>query len=135
IIACHRDGHQFPVECDIFSDKTATGDLRICAFIRDIAELKKLREQERLVQEHTVKLIESNNELKQFAKIASHDLQEPLKTVQGFVHLLKQSDIRRLDSESADFIECIYEATERMQHLIQSVLRHSQVAESTDLCP
>ncbi|HEY9790497.1 MAG TPA: response regulator [Candidatus Obscuribacterales bacterium] len=82
---------------------------------------------ERLVQERTEKLMRSNEELRQFARIASHDLQEPLRAVQGFASLLAESAKAGTDSSSAEFIDQILAGTERMTHLIKSILTHSQI--------
>ncbi len=67
----------------------------------------------------------SNQELQQFAKIASHDLQEPLRAVQGFAQLLARRYHNQLDDDGNQFIEFILDGTQRMQRLIQSVLEHS----------
>jgi light-regulated signal transduction histidine kinase (bacteriophytochrome) len=132
MFALHKDGHEFPIEVVIFRVEAEEG-LRHCAFIRDITERNRSKEQlERIVQERTVKLSQSNKDLRQFAKIASHDLQEPLKTMQGFVHLLKQTNEGKLDSDSTEFIEYIYEASQRMKHLIQSILLHSQINDTSN---
>ncbi len=66
-------------------------------------------------------------ELRQFAKIASHDLQEPLRAVQGFVGLLAENTKGKLDQDCDEFIEYIMDGTSRMQQLIQSVLLHSSI--------
>lgn len=84
-------------------------------------------ELERLVQERTEKLTRSNEELNQFAKIASHDLQEPLRAVQGFASLLAESTQGKLEKNCEEFIEYILDGVERMQLLIRSVLIHSQI--------
>ena len=127
LIAVHRDGHEFPIEIGIFRIKS-DDDYMFCAFGRDITERKQLNDRlERRVQERTDELTRSNEELKQFAKIASHDLQEPLRAVQGFVNLLVENTQGKLDQDCQEFIEYILDGTSRMQQLIQSVLLHSSV--------
>lgn len=127
LLAVHRDGHEFPIEIGIFRIKE-DADYMFCAFVRDITERRKSHEElERLVQERTDKLTQSNEELRQFAKIASHDLQEPLRAVQGFANLLAQSTKGKLEKDPLEFIDYILDGTQRMQHLIQSVLIHSQI--------
>src|SRR5262249_27663777 len=71
----NKEGDEFPIEFVIFKIKEEI-DYLYCAFVRDISERKKLSEDlERIVAERTEKLTQSNEELRQFAKIASHDLQ------------------------------------------------------------
>lgn len=126
-LAIDRHGHEFPVEFVIFKIREDV-DYMFCAFIRDISETKKLNEElHRLVDERTEQLTKSIEELKQFAKIASHDLQEPLRTVQGFANLLVESTRGKLDQDSSEFVEYIVDATKRMQTLIQAVLTHSNI--------
>ncbi len=127
IIAIHRDNHEFPIEIGIFRIRE-DDDYMYCAFVRDITERKQFYELlERTVQERTAELTQSNEELRQFAKIASHDLQEPLRAVQGFANLLQESTADKLDKDSREFIDFILDGTQRMQQLIQSVLLHSNI--------
>jgi PAS domain S-box-containing protein len=127
IFAVRKDGHEFPIEMGIFRIKEDL-DYTYCAFVRDITERKRSNEElERLVQERTEQLTQMNEELRQFAKIASHDLQEPLKTMQGFVHLLSDNLKGKLDRDSQEFLEYIEDGTRRMQNLISSVLIHSHI--------
>ncbi len=126
--AINRDGEQFPIEFVIFKIKEDL-DYLYCAFVRDITESKRLNDElERLVAERTERLTQSNEELKQFAKIASHDLQEPLRAVQGFANLLHENTRGKLDTDSEEFIGFILDGTERMQKLIQAVLTHSSIS-------
>ncbi|MGH9547747.1 MAG: response regulator, partial [Terriglobales bacterium] len=83
LMAQHRDGHEFPIELVMFRIKEEDADM-FCAFARDITERKQAAiELERRVQERTMELMQTNEELRQFAKVASHDLQEPLRAIQG----------------------------------------------------
>lgn len=125
--AIDKHGKQFPIEFVVFKIKEER-DYLFCAFVRDISEHKRLNEElERIVGERTERLTQSNEELKQFAKIASHDLQEPLRAVQGFANLLKENCEGKLDVESQEFIGYILDGTQRMQNLIQAVLTHSSI--------
>jgi PAS domain S-box-containing protein len=133
IMAIHKDGHEFPIEIGIFRIREHD-DYIYCAFVRDITERKHMNEVlERSVQERTAELTQSNEELRQFAKIASHDLQEPLRAVQGFANLLQESTAGKIDKDCEEFIDYILDGTQRMQQLIQSVLLHSSIKrEETD---
>lgn len=128
MMAQHKNGHEFPIEIVVFRIYE-DDNYMYCAFARDISERKHAAEElERRVQERTHELTQSNEELRQFAKIASHDLQEPLRAVQGFANLLQESTKDQLDKDSLEFIDYILDGTKRMQGLIQSVLLHSNIS-------
>ena len=80
------------------------------------------------MQERTTELMRSNEELQQFAKIASHDLQEPLRAIEGFAKLLDRRYRDKLDAVGNQFLEFILDGVSRMQKLIQSVLEHSSIS-------
>lgn len=127
IIAERRTGQTFPAEFGIF--RIDTGSTRaFCAFVRDITTFKRSKEElEQTVYERTERLLRSNEELYQFAKVASHDLQEPLRAVQGFAQLLALSGKGKLDSDSLEFIDYILDGVRRMTELIQSILVHASL--------
>ncbi len=127
LFAIHRDGHEIPIEIGIFRIEADSSHL-YCAFVRDITQrVRSTQELEQLVQERTKRLTESNDELRQFAKITSHDLQEPLRAIQGFANLLLETTQGKLEKDPTDFVGYIVEGTQRMQRLVQSVLVHSQI--------
>lgn len=97
------------------------------ALVRHRIHLESKKKLETLVEERTEKLMQSNEELRQFAKVAAHDLQEPLRAVQGFASLLAEEAKEKDSGRTNDYIDYILDGVERMQQLIRSVLAHSQI--------
>jgi PAS domain S-box-containing protein len=124
----------FPVEISFSPLQTEDG-LVITSAIRDISERKKTEEQirqlnaslEERVLERTEALMRSNEELQQFAYIASHDLQEPLRAVSIYAQLLARRYEGQLQGEADQFITFIVEGAERMERLIHDLLDFSRV--------
>jgi len=90
-------------------------------------ELVALKEAEEEIMKKTDELARSNLELRQFAYIASHDLQEPLRAISGFTELLQKRYQGQLDERADKYISFITEGSLRMQHMIQDLLLYSRV--------
>jgi signal transduction histidine kinase len=106
-----------------------THDLKAITASRDVLnrEIAERRRAEEALRKTTEDLVRSNKDLEQFAYVASHDLQEPLRAVAGFMGLLKDRQRDSLDKESGEFIDLSIEGAERMQNLIHDLLSYSRV--------
>jgi PAS domain S-box-containing protein len=92
--------------------------------IRDITRQKQTEEE---IQKYTQQLRRSNEDLEMFAYAASHDLQEPLRTIVSFTQLLQQRCKENEDTSANEFILFIVDAGKRMQNLISDLLEYSRV--------
>lgn len=115
---------------DLALMKTVTDQVAIAMErMRLIESLRKSRDELDLrVKERTAELEESNRALQDFAYIASHDLNEPLRKVMSFGNMLKQKYMEVLGEEGNDFLGRMLDATQRMQSLLAGLLEYSRVA-------
>lgn len=97
---------------------------------------KKLEENNRQLEHLNQTLEASNHDLQQFASVASHDLQEPLRKIQMFSQLLKTKVAERLNKEELYYLEKIINSGHRMKTLIIDVLNYSRLsADNSDFVP
>ncbi len=134
----HRDGHLTDVLYHATVYKDTCGDVAgVFAAARDITEKKIAQAElekyqlhlEDLVRQRTDELTRSNEDLEQFAYVASHDLQEPLRAVAGFVELLRRSLGSSLDSKAAGYMDFAVDGAKRMQSLINGLLEYSRAGQ------
>ena len=124
----------------LVSDHQATlGRLTEALKERESAEaaLRELNQTlEGRVRSQTSALRRSNEELTQFAYLASHDLQEPLRAVTGFLEILRERKSEHLDDTAKGYVKKAHDGAVRMKELIQDLLAYSRVGtEAKSLVP
>jgi PAS domain S-box-containing protein len=123
LFGLRASGEEFPIEASI-SQVEIQGEKLFTVILRDITERKKA---EAALQLKSNELARSNHDLEQFAHVASHDLQEPLRAVSGFVRLLQLRFPDKVDAKAAEYIKGASDGAERMERLILDLLDFSRV--------
>ncbi len=118
-----KNGEKFKVElsCSILQGKTS-------AAVMVAKDISKRLEDEMQLRLYAKKLEQSNRELEDFAYVASHDLQEPLRKVQAFGDRLQRKCADSLSVEGNDYVRRMRDAAGRMQNLINDLLTFSRLS-------
>ena len=115
--------HYIKANASVFCDASGKA-VRMIGTNWDITEQKRAAEE---LARTVAELARSNADLAQFASVASHDLQEPLRTVAGCVELLARRYRDNLDAQAGEWIQLTVEGARRMQTLIRDLLAYSRV--------
>ena len=137
VVGRRADGSTLPMQLGV-SEVKLGGQRIFTGIVRDVSDIKaamqqvtaandELARRSRLIEQFNVNLSRSNEELKQFAYIASHDLQEPLRKVTSFCQLLSDDYGERLDDNARTYIQYAVDGALRMKALIQDLLTYSRV--------
>ncbi len=124
-----KNGQKFPTDISLSHLQTINGQIIIVA-IRDITEKKEMDNKLQQTMQH---LQNANKELEQFAYIASHDLQEPLRTVSSFTELFMKEYNGKLSISGEKYLEFIFKSSNRMKLLVKGLLDYSRIGKEKQL--
>src|SRR5205814_10140094 len=94
---------------------------------------RQITEYQLQLKDQIQRLNASNRELEQFAYVASHDLQEPLRKISSFSDLLKETHKDQITGDGELYLERINNASNRMRDLITDLLNYSRVSRRTEI--
>lgn len=119
-----RNGKMFPALFEGIFVEDSNGKRQCRISVTDISERKKAEEATLFYMK---KLEQSNKELQDFAFIASHDLQEPLRKIQAFGSQIQKEDAESLNDKGRDYLNRMINASKRMSEMIKGLLEYSRV--------
>lgn len=135
VLLCDTDS--LPVQLSL-KVLTFDGDKTLSVIITDLTQQKKteaeLKNKNEQLETLNNALLSSNHDLQQFASVASHDLQEPLRKIQVFSNFLQERSYHLLPDSSKHFVEKIISASNRMKTLIVDILTYSRLS-ANDAAP
>lgn len=116
-------GKEFPFEINISKSPSLNEDI----FLLSIKDITIQREAQEQVNNHIKLIEEKNKELEQFTYIASHDLQEPLRSITSFIELFQQEYQGVFDENAQMYFDFVLQSTGRMKELIKGLLDYSRI--------
>ncbi|KAA1243310.1 PAS domain S-box protein [Aquimarina sp. RZ0] len=126
-----KDGSKFWAKTSIAAVRTADGVLRYqVALVEDITEQLEAEKQNK---ELLLSLEKSNQELKDYAHIVSHDLKSPLRSINALVNWIKEDYNKELEGTGLDNIALIENTLEKMENLISGILNYSSAGNKNNL--
>ena len=128
LYALSKNGLRFSVEIALNPIKLGQSS-KVIASVIDVTERNR---QTKELQDFTYRLEKSNESLEQFAHIASHDLQEPLRMVSSYTQLLADRYHDKLDADANEFINYAVDGAKRMQALIPDLLTFSSLTNKSE---
>ncbi|MEA2764202.1 MAG: hypothetical protein QOK07_606 [Gemmatimonadaceae bacterium] len=120
----HQDGHMIWAEVAVALVHVSGGPPY---FVMQLTDVTRRKAAEEALARHNDDLERSNEDLQSFAYVASHDLQQPLRTVSSYAHLLAERYQGYLDERADRWLEHMTRGVDRMQHLIADLLQLSQL--------
>lgn len=127
-VECERvakDGSKIPVLLTLSALTGENGEIdSIASIYKNISDIKAAED---ALEEYNRELRRSNRELQEFAYVASHDLQEPLRGIKSSIQIIQKRAKDKLDEETSEFMDFVSEGAEHMQKLINALLSYSRV--------
>ncbi len=120
-----KDGMDLPVEINLQCVEVGTARARLIAIVRDITERKRAEDE---IRRHGQLIEAANKELESFSYSISHDLQTPLRSIDGFSQALLEDCAGLLNEQGKDYLNRIRAASQRMRQLIDDLLNLSRTA-------
>lgn len=128
VVGKNKNGQTLPLDLSV-SEIKLEGKRLFCGILRDISERKKVEEK---INQYTKALEKSNQELDEFAYVASHDLRAPLRVIDNATNWLKEDLEQYLDEDSRETMALLQSRVARMEKLLDDLLEYSRIGRKVD---